>query len=157
MMELDRRAAVSLALIAPLMASNSADAAPSAGPPIGAADTIWLWHVYADEAGGSRIERLTVRRPRLDMPIVSVLANSYRPAKNDWHNAPFKTFTINLIGDLEVELSDGTRQRIGKGDLVYLDDRTGKGHVTRLLTPVANLFLRVADDFDVRAWAAATA
>ena len=152
-MELDRRAAVSLALIAPLLAGTEAAAAP----PMGTADTIWLWHVFADETGGSHIERLTVRRPRLDMPIVSVLANSYRPAKEDWHNAPFKTFTINLIGDLEVELSDGKRQRIGKGDLVYLDDRTGKGHVTRLLTPVANLFLRVADDFDVRAWAAAAA
>lgn len=154
-MELDRRAAVSLAFIAPLLAGSGAGAAPGGGPPIGEADTIRLWHVHADAAGESHIERLTVRRPRLDMPIVSVLANSYRPATNDWHNAPFKTFTINLIGDLEVELSDGTRQRIGKGELVYLDDVTGKGHVTRLLTPVANLFLRVADDFDVRAWAAA--
>jgi hypothetical protein len=69
--------------------------------------------------------------------------------------APAKTFTINVVGDIEGEVSDGTKVRIGKGDLVYLEDRTGKGHVTRLLTPVANIFIRMEDDFDFLAWAAA--
>ena len=44
---------------------------------------------------------------------------------------------------------------IEAGDLVYLEDRTGKGHITRLLTPVANIFIRMEDDFDLLAWAAA--
>jgi len=28
----------------------------------------------------------------------------------------------------------------------------GKGHITRILTPVSNIFIRVADGFDVVAW-----
>ena len=38
---------------------------------------------------------------------------------------------------------------------LFLEDRTGKGHITRLLTPVANIFIRMEDDFDFLAWAAA--
>ena len=74
-------------------------------------------------------------------------------AREDWHKAPAKTFTINVVGDIEGEVSDGTKVRIGKGDLVYLEDLTGKGHVTRLLTPVANLFIRMKPDFDFLKWA----
>jgi hypothetical protein len=71
----------------------------------------------------------------------------------DWHTAPRKQFAINMTGELEVELTDGTRRRIGS-DLVYLEDLTGKGHVTRALGPITNVFLHVPDDFDVVAWAA---
>ena len=61
--------------------------------------------------------------------------------------------TQSSAGELEVELTDGTRRRIGS-DLVYLEDLTGKGHVTRALGPITNVFLQVPDDFDVVAWAA---
>jgi hypothetical protein len=37
--------------------------------------------------------------------------------------------------------------------LVYLEDLSGKGHLTHLLTPGACLFLRVAEDFNLLAWA----
>ena len=39
-----------------------------------------------------------------------------------------------------------------RGDLVYLEDTTGKGHVTRLGGAVTNLFIPVQPDFDVLAW-----
>ena len=43
----------------------------------------------------------------------------------------------------------------GRGsDLVFLEDLTGKGHVTRALGPITNVFLHVPADFDVVAWAA---
>ena len=70
-----------------------------------------------------------------------------------WHNAPRHQFAINMTGDLEVEITGGARKKIGAGDLVYLEDVTGQGHVTRALGPVTNLFIHVADDFDVVAWA----
>jgi hypothetical protein len=58
-----------------------------------------------------------------------------------------------MTGELEVELTDGTRRKIGS-ELVYLEDLTGRGHVTRALGPITNVFLHVPDDFDVVAWAA---
>ena len=67
--------------------------------------------------------------------------------------APQRQFAINLTGELEVEVSDGARRRLGPGDLVLLEDTHGKGHVTRLLEPVTCLFIRVEEDFDVEAWA----
>ena len=45
---------------------------------------------------------------------------------------------------------------IGKGDLVYLEDLTGKGHVTRPLTDVSNLFILMPADFDLLEWAGGT-
>ncbi len=45
----------------------------------------------------------------------------------DWHVAPSKLFTINTAGDIQGEMGDGTKIPIGKGDLVYLEDLTGKG------------------------------
>jgi hypothetical protein len=57
-----------------------------------------------------------------------------------------------MTGELEVEITNGTRRRIGAGDLVFLEDVTGKGHVTRALGPITNLFLHVPDDFNVVAW-----
>ena len=52
-----------------------------------------------------------------------------------------------------VELGDGTHHKIGKGDLVFIEDQGGKGHRSHMLTPIANLFLIVPDDFDLLAWA----
>ena len=89
------------------------------------------------------------------LPAAGVATTSIAQGTEDWHIAPSKTFTINVVGDIEAEVSDGTRVKIGKGDLVYLEDRTGKGHVTRLLTPVANIFIRMPDDFDFLKWASA--
>jgi quercetin dioxygenase-like cupin family protein len=71
----------------------------------------------------------------------------------DWHTAPRRQFAINMTGELEVEITSGRRERIGAGDLVFLEDVTGKGHVTRALGPITNLFLHVPDTFDVVAWA----
>lgn len=110
-------------------------------------------HIWADAAGVSHVGRVKVIGSPKPLPIDSVIATSIAQGVEDWHNAPAKTFTINVVGDIEAEVSDGTRVRIGKGDLVYLEDRTGKGHVTRLLTPVANLFIRMKDDFDFLKWA----
>jgi hypothetical protein len=67
----------------------------------------------------------------------------------DWHTAPRKQFAINMTGNLEVEVSDGRRQRIGQGDLVFLEDLHGRGHVTRVQSPVTNLFIHVPQDWDM--------
>jgi hypothetical protein len=113
-----------------------------------------LLHVYATPDGESHIEEISVSPNAGDLPLTGLRALSYNPTNVTWHNAPSRQFAINLTGVLEVELSDGAKRRIGPGDLVLLDDTTGKGHVTRLVSPVTCLFIRVADGFDVRKWAA---
>jgi hypothetical protein len=113
-----------------------------------------LLHVYATPDGKSHIEQLSISPKAGDLPLTTLRALSYNPTNVGWHNVPTPQFAINLSGVLEVELSDGTRRRIGPGDLVFLEDSTGKGHVTRLVSPVTCLFIRVKPGFDVKKWAA---
>jgi len=128
---------------------------PTADPETGPSGLMEVIHVWAGEDGVSHVNRVKVTGSPKPLPAHSVVTTSIAQGTEDWHVAPAKTFTINVVGDIEAEVSDGTKVRIGKGDLVYLEDRTGKGHITRLLTPVANIFIRMEDDFDFLAWAAA--
>jgi hypothetical protein len=112
--------------------------------------------VYATPDGGSRVEELVISPDAKPIDVRRMTAGAYRGSgvrAPDWHTAPRKQFAINMTGELEVELTDGTRRKIGS-DLVFLEDTTGKGHVTRALGPITNVFLHVPDDFDVVAWAA---
>jgi hypothetical protein len=124
------------------------------GAPAGAKEA-QVVRVYATPDGGSRVEELTISADAKPVTITRMTAGAYRGSgarAPGWHNTPRKQFAINMTGELEVELSDGTRRKIGS-DLVFLEDTTGKGHVTRALGPITNVFLHVPDDFDVVAWA----
>ena len=133
--------------------TRAAPAEPPHEPEKGPSGIMEIIHIYADESGVSHVDRVKVVGSPKPLPAESVIASSIAQGVEDWHQAPAKTFTINVVGDIEGEVGDGTRVKIGKGDLVYLEDLTGKGHVTRLLTPVANLFIRMKDDFDFLKWA----
>ena len=144
-MNVSRRQAVTLGAIAPLALAESAAAAIPAGTRI--------FHVYALPDGRSHIEKLPAPTTRnKPLPVAQVLMTTIEQGTEDWHNAPFKTFTLNLTGNIRAEMSDGSSEAIGPGDLVYLEDTGGKGHVTHLLTRVTCLFLRMPEDFDLRAW-----
>jgi hypothetical protein len=136
-----------------LMAAGSKAAEPPHEPARGPSELMEVIRIYEGADGESHVERVKVKGGRKDLPVDSVMSSSIAQGVEDWHKAPFKTFTINVVGDIEGEVSDGTKVKIGKGDLVYLEDLTGKGHVTRLLTPVANLFIRMKPDFDLLKWA----
>ena len=112
-----------------------------------------LVHVYATPDGETHLEVLKVAATAGSLPLTGLRAISYNPNKVQWHHAPEAQFAINLTGDLQVEVSDGSKRKIGPGDLVYLEDTQGKGHITRLLTPVTALFIHPAPGFDIRAWA----
>jgi len=128
------------------LAADAQDNAPAAAKVI---------RVFATPDGGSGVEELTISPNAKPVDITQMTASVYAGSgatAPDWHTAPRKQFAINMTGALEVETTDGTRRRIGS-DLVFLDDTTGKGHVTRALGPITNLFLHVPEDFDVVAWA----
>jgi len=48
-----------------------------------------------------------------------------------WHNAPRRQFVIQLEGELEIEIGDGTKRRLGVGDILLAEDTTGRGHIAR--------------------------
>jgi hypothetical protein len=53
----------------------------------------------------------------------------------DWHPAPRRQMFSFLSGEIEVEASDGQRQRFAPGDSLLLEDTTGKGHASRNVGP----------------------
>ncbi|HUF10150.1 MAG TPA: hypothetical protein VMO47_12560 [Rhodothermales bacterium] len=49
----------------------------------------------------------------------------------DWHNAPRRQYIIMLDGNIEIEVSDGEIRQFTGGDVLLVEDTTGKGHRTR--------------------------
>ena len=52
---------------------------------------------------------------------------------NDWHRAPRRQYVITLSGHGEVEVSGGKKISMGPGHIDFVEDTTGKGHITRVV------------------------
>ena len=52
----------------------------------------------------------------------------------DWHPAPRRQFVIILAGQLEIGLGDGSKHVFGPGDARLVEDTTGQGHTTRVVS-----------------------
>jgi len=115
--------------------------------------------IYTDEQGETHIGVLDVpeHEARVGPPpnpvgqmseteAVSTFAVFAAPAGTEVpsHNAPQPSICIVLSGEGEVETSDGTTLRLGPGELIYCDDTSGKGHVTRSVTDVRLAFINRA-------------
>ena len=149
---MQRRDVLALGAAAAVLAGGSALAQSGANP----ANRARFFRIYATPSGGSEIEEVEISPDAKPVPLTQMTASVYGGSgarAPDWHTAPRRQFAINMTGELEVEITSGRRQKIGAGDLVYLEDLTGKGHVTRALGPITNLFLHVPESFDVVAWA----
>lgn len=48
-----------------------------------------------------------------------------------WHTAPWRQFVLMLEGSVEIEVGDGTIRRFDPGDILLVEDTTGRGHITR--------------------------
>ena len=55
----------------------------------------------------------------------------------DWHPTPVRQWLIIMSGACEFETGDGKRQVRKTGDVVLLEDTSGKGHQTRVMGNVA--------------------
>jgi hypothetical protein len=51
--------------------------------------------------------------------------------EDSWHRAPRRQYVISLAGGVEITASDGETRRIGAGEIVLVEDTTGKGHITK--------------------------
>ena len=65
--------------------------------------------------------------------VISFPAGAEAPA----HNAPQPYVCIILSGEGEVVTSDGQSRRFRPGEVLFCNDLTGKGHVTRALADLS--------------------
>ncbi len=66
----------------------------------------------------------------------------------DFHNAPRRQLVVNLTGQVDIEVGDGTVRRLGPGSILLAEDTTGQGHISRAVEgePRTCLFVPLADD-----------
>lgn len=50
-----------------------------------------------------------------------------------WHPSPRRQLFVLLRGTLEGEVSDGRSVRLEAGDVILLEDTSGRGHTTRVV------------------------
>ncbi len=82
-------------------------------------------------AGAGTIGRLSERLPASSV-IFRETDGSY---DYDWHTAPQKQWIILVDGRIEIETGDGSIRQFGAGEVLLVEDVTGRGHRTRQLTP----------------------
>lgn len=103
---------------------------------------------YTDESGETHMEDVDVELAPQDFapPAPPLFLSPFVPAsgfgylrfppgwEGDWHPSPRRQMIIFLAGEVEGATSDGQRQRFGPGSAVLLEDTTGKGHQSRVVS-----------------------
>jgi hypothetical protein len=103
--------------------------------------------IFADKEGCSHFETKTIDleaknyappAPSLNTSIMASADNSVfleLPIGwyGDWHPTPVRQWLVLMSGMCELEAGDGEKVTRKAGDVVMLDDLTGKGHQTKVL------------------------
>ena len=118
--------------------------------------------IYAGPDGTARIERRQVpmepdasgRATSADISALRLFFRDTPPAHvNPTHRAPQRQFIFVTSGVGEIELGDGTRHRFAPGDVLFAEDTTGEGHVTRTLEGTRGFaHVPVPPEFDITRW-----
>ncbi|MFH7018390.1 hypothetical protein [Flavobacterium sp. FlaQc-47] len=101
-----------------------------------------ITRIFSDESGESHFEDVMI--PLSDQGEIGFLSESHA-VKNiifrevlpsydyDFHNAPQHQYIILLDGGVEIETSLGEKRSFKTGDILLVEDTTGKGHKTKNL------------------------
>ncbi|RYG41027.1 MAG: hypothetical protein EOO01_26050 [Chitinophagaceae bacterium] len=101
-----------------------------------------ITRVYSDENGDSKFQDIFL--PLMDsgeigflsetVPARGIIFREVKPDYNyDYHNAPRKQYLVLVDGGIEIETSTGERRIFNTGEVLLLEDISGKGHRTRNL------------------------
>jgi hypothetical protein len=61
----------------------------------------------------------------------------------DFHTAPRRQYVVNLEGEVEIEVGDGSKRILRSGDILLAEDTTGQAHISRAVAgkPRKSLFI----------------
>jgi hypothetical protein len=97
-------------------------------------------NLYTDEHGESHfrdleIEWLEVRGTRKysqRLPATGIIFRETGADYHlDWHPAPRRQYIINLDAGVKITASDGESRMIGAGEVILVEDTSGKGHLSQ--------------------------
>ena len=83
--------------------------------------------VEIDWAEENSAGRLSARLPATGIIFRETQAEHDRP----WHPAPRRQFIINLDAGVQLTASDGEARVIGAGEVILVEDITGRGHLSK--------------------------
>ena len=98
-----------------------------------------IHNLYVDAQGQSHFRDIEVEwveerrgsRMSKKLPATGVIFRQTEAEHNvDWHPAPRRQYIINLDGGVQITASDGQARTIGAGEVVLVEDTTGKGHLS---------------------------
>jgi hypothetical protein len=99
-----------------------------------------IHHLYADADGESHFEDIEIEwveetpssKLSQRFPVRSIIFREVPPAYDlDWHPAPRRQYIINLDAGVKLTASDGESRVVGAGEVVLVEDVTGKGHLSQ--------------------------
>jgi len=99
-----------------------------------------IHNLYTDASGQSHFRDIQVewveerRGSKLSkrLPATGIIFRETQAEHDvDWHPAPRRQYIINLDGGVQITASDGQARTIGAGEVVLVEDITGKGHLSK--------------------------
>jgi hypothetical protein len=104
--------------------------------------------LYSDEKGESHFEDVEIDLTLTDYapPAAPLALSAFTPAtqfgfmqapagwESDWHPSSARNFFVVLSGEWEVTASNGETRRFGAGSILLVEDTTGKGHMSRVVS-----------------------
>lgn len=116
-----------------------------------------ITRIRADAAGVTRFDEIEIPLEdagligRLSQPMAAesvIFRETGADYDYDWHPAPARQLVVLLDGEIEIEVGDGEVRRFTGGEVLLLEDTTGRGHRTRNVgaVPRRSLFVPLAPD-----------
>ncbi len=99
-----------------------------------------IHNLYVDERGETHFRDIEIewveetRSGKLSQrfPASGIIFREVPPTYDlDWHPAPRRQYIINLDAEAEITASDGESRVIGAGEVLLVEDTTGKGHLSK--------------------------
>jgi hypothetical protein len=99
-----------------------------------------IHNLYVDAAGETHFRDIEIEwveeRPggKLSrrLPATGIIFRETRADYDlDWHPAPRRQYIINLDAGVKITASDGESRFIGVGDVILVEDTSGKGHLSQ--------------------------
>lgn len=116
-----------------------------------AQDPLQYTRIYTDEQGTSHFEDRQFEAGTVDLPSGEIARMAgmqveengtllvFEPGTfEDWHVASAPSILIITQGHSEVGVSDGEVRTFGPGDIILMEDTTGKGHTSRAVGDIAH-------------------
>ena len=101
-----------------------------------------IHNIYVDAGGETHwrdievewVEQQNFSKLSARLPATGII---FRETNGDydlsWHPAPRRQYIINLDGGVKITASDGEAREIGPGEVILVEDISGKGHLSQSL------------------------